>query len=166
MLWYGRSRSGVWHCPMLREAGVASRQKWTPAARRRICSMSCLSGTYQEASELCREWGLAGLAIEDSTVHAMVQELGAKTEQRAIQREEQPVPVPAVAVAPAALGVLMIDGCLLCFRGKDWGRSKPSETHVEWHEMKLGVYFNSEGTPAAAALPGGEASRQHPGCSR
>lgn len=129
---------------MLREAGITSRQKWTPAARRRICTMSCLSGTYQEASELCREWGLA---IEDSTVHAMVQELGAKAEQRATQREEQPVPVPAVAVAPATLGVLMIDGCLLRFRGKDWGRSKPSETHVEWHEMKLGVYFNSVGTP-------------------
>jgi hypothetical protein len=109
-----------------------------------------LSATYQEASELCGQWGLA---VEDSTVHALVREVGAKAEQLATQREERPVPLPPVPLAPAELGVLMIDGCQLRFRGEDWGRSKPSEKHVEWHEMKLGVYFNSEG-------PAGEQPRQ------
>lgn len=38
----------------------------------------------------------------------------------------------------------MVDGCLLRLRGEDWGKKKPSENHVQWREMKLGVYFKNQ----------------------
>jgi hypothetical protein len=132
---------------MLLEGGITGRSRFTPAARRRIAAAACLTGTFQEASEICQEWGLQA---DDSTVHSLVAKMGASADELALRREAAPVPVPEVPRAPAPFGVLMVDGCLLRFRGQDWGRKKPSETHVEWHELKLGVYFASDGQEATS----------------
>lgn len=145
-LWYGRDGRGRWHCPLLVHGGIGRRQTLTPALRRRLGAAAALSATYAEAAELCREFGLEA---DDSTLHRLVSAVGAKAQEQARERVQRPAAEAAPAAAPAPLGVVMLDGCMLRFRGADWGRAKPSENHVEWHEIKVGVYYRTD----AGAVP-------------
>lgn len=38
----------------------------------------------------------------------------------------------------------MIDGFLVRFRGVGWGQGKTTEPHVEWHELKTGVFYRQD----------------------
>ena len=163
-LWHGRDRKGRWHGPLLLEGGIGSRKQLTPGARRRACAAASLTGPYQEAAEICQEWGFE---VDDSILHRLVQEMGAKAETLAVQRLSHVRPAPAAAPppAPAALGVLLIDGCMLRFRGEDWGRTKPSENHVEWHEMKRLLHLGRRGRLREGGAPatGRQTGGQQPG---
>src|ERR1019366_10759367 len=46
--------------------------------------------------------------------------------------------------SPSELGVLMVDGCLMRYRGPGWGKKKTKKERVEWHELKLGVFYRHE----------------------
>jgi hypothetical protein len=129
--------------------GVRAHQEFTPAARRRLAFTVSASGTYAEAAELAAEWGVA---VDDSTLHALVQDLGARAEEQTARRLETPAPEREPERAPSALAVLMIDGCQLRYRGSGWGKTKPKEPRVEWHELKLGVCYRAE---QAAQTAGG-----------
>ena len=47
----------------------------------------------------------------------------------------------------------MLDGFQVRFRGPGWGRQKTVQSRVEWHEMKLGVFYGQE---QAVAKPRGQ----------
>jgi hypothetical protein len=38
----------------------------------------------------------------------------------------------------------MVDGCQMRYRGPGWGKKKTQEERVEWHELKLGVFYRLE----------------------
>lgn len=128
---------------------MRAHQQFTPAARRRLAFTVSASGTYAEAAELATQWGVP---VDDSTLHALVQELGARAEEQTLQRLETPAPEREPERAPSALAVLMIDGCQLRYRGPGWGKTRTKEARVEWHELKLGVFYREE---QAAQTAGG-----------
>jgi hypothetical protein len=45
---------------------------------------------------------------------------------------------------PSQLGVLMLDGFQVRFRGPGWGKKRTKKTRVEWHEEKIGVFYVQE----------------------
>jgi hypothetical protein len=128
---------------------VGVHQEFTPAARRRLAFTVSASGTYAEAAELATEWGVA---VDGSTLHALAQSVGARAEEQTAQRLATPAPEREPQRAPSALSVLLVDGCLLRFRGPGWGQTHPSEPRVAWHELKLGVFYREE---QAAQTAGG-----------
>ncbi len=128
---------------------MRAHQEFTPAARHRLAFTVSASGTYAEAAELATEWGVA---VADSTLHALAQEAGARAEQQTARRLETPAPERAPERAPSPLAVLMIDGCQMRYRGPGWGKTHPKEPRVEWHELKLGVFYREE---QAAQTAGG-----------
>ena len=139
---YGRDpRDQRWCCPLLEAWGVRAHQEFTPAVRRRLAFTLSASGTYAQAAELATEWGVA---VDDSTLHALAQEAGARAEEQTLRRLETPAPEREPGRAPSALSVLMIDGCQMRYRGSGWGKTNPKEPRVEWHELKLGVFYREE----------------------
>jgi len=139
---YGHDpRDGRWCCPLLEAWGLRVHQEFTPAARRRLAFTVSASGTYAEAAEVATEWGLP---VDDSTLHALAQQTGARAEEQTLRRLARPAPEREPARAASGLAVLMIDGCLLRFRGPGWGRTRPTQPPVEWHELKLGVFYREE----------------------
>ena len=120
---------------------MRAHQELTPALRRRLAFTVSASGSYAEAAELATEWGVA---VADSTLHALAQEAGARAEAQTLRRLETPAPEREPERAPSALGVLMVDGCLLRFRGPGWGQTHPQEPRAAWHELKLGVFYREE----------------------
>jgi hypothetical protein len=120
---------------------VSAHQEFTPAARRRLAFTASASGTHAEAAEVAAEWGLP---VDDATMPAPVQSAGARAEEQTGRRLASPPPGREPARAPSELAVLMIDGCLLRFRGPGWGRTRPTQPRVEWHELKLGVFCREE----------------------
>lgn len=93
------------------------------------------------AAQLARK---VGVPIEDSTVRALVQRLGARAEAqtqarlKTVPREKTPT------AAPSALAVVLFDGCQLRHRGAGWGKKKTPQPRVEWPEHKLGVFYRHE----------------------
>lgn len=126
-------RDRRWCCPLLEAWGVRAHQEFTPALRRRLAFTLSASGTYAEAAELATEWGVA---VADSTLHALAQEAGARAEEQTLRRLETPAPEHEPERAPSALSVLMVDGCQMRYRGPGWGQTHPQEPRVEWHELK------------------------------
>ena len=147
---YGRDpQDGRWGCPLLEAWGVRPHPEFTPVARRRLAFTVSASGTDAEAAELATEWGLA---VADSTLHALVRHAGARAEAQTARRVAAPAPEREPQRAPSGLAVRMVDGCLLRFRGPGWGRARPTQARVEWHELKLGVFYREE---QAAETAGG-----------
>jgi hypothetical protein len=139
---YGRDpRDQRWCCPLLEAWGVRAHQEFTPVARRRLAFTVSASGTYAEAAELATEWGVP---VDDSTLHALVQQVGSRAEEQTVHRLQAPPTEREPERAPSELAVLMIDGCLLRFRGEGWGAKAPAQPRVEWHELKLGVFYREE----------------------
>ncbi len=139
---YGRDpRDGRWCCPLLEAWGVGPHQEFTPAVRRRLAFTVSASGTYAEAAEVATEWGVP---VADATLHALVQNVGACAEAQTARRLETPAPERETGRAPSELAVLMIDGCQFRYRGPGWGKVNPREPRVEWHELKLGVFYREE----------------------
>ena len=147
---YGRDpRDRRWCCPLLEAWGGRAHQEFTPAARRRLAFTVSASGPYAEAAELATAWGGA---VDDSTLHALVAQLGVRAEAPTARRRETPPPEREPERAPSPLAVRLIDGCQMRYRGPGWGRKKTQKPRVEWPELKLGVFDREE--PAAPTAGG------------
>jgi hypothetical protein len=83
-------------------------------------------------------------SIDDSTLHGLVQRTGARAERQAQSRYENPPVERAPQRAPTDLAVLLADGCQMRYRGPGWGKKKTKKERVEWHELKLGVFYRHE----------------------
>ena len=116
-------------------------QKITPAFARKLCFTVTATGSYEEAAQVASQWAQT---VDDSTLHRLVQRLGARAVSQAQSRYEQPPSERLPQRAPSPLGVLMVDGCQIRYRGSGWGKKKTSKERVEWHELKLGVFYRHE----------------------
>jgi hypothetical protein len=120
---------------------VGPHQKITPGFAQKLCFMVTATGSYEEAAQAASQWACP---IDDSSLHGLVQRTGARAQEQARQRYEQ---VPAERLPQrtgSELGVLMVDGCQVRYRGEGWGKKKTKKERVEWHELKLGVFYRHE----------------------
>ena len=141
-VWQGKNPAdGRWGTPMRQRWNLTPHQQLSPALEDKLAYFASVTGTYEMAAQLARK---LGVPIEDSTVRALVQRLGARADEqlqarlKTVPREKTPVP------APSALAVVQFDGCQLRQRGPGWGKKKTSQPRVAWHEQKLGVFYRHE----------------------
>jgi hypothetical protein len=139
---YGQDRpTQQWLCPLLRHWGMGPHQKITPAWAEKLCFTVTATGSYEEAAQVASKWGEA---VDDSTLHTLVQRVGQRAEEQTEQRLEQ-APAERQPERPASrLAVLMVDGWMARFRGEGWGKRRTKKTRVDWHEMKTGVFYLHE----------------------
>jgi hypothetical protein len=120
---------------------LAAHQKLTPGFAEKLCFTATAIGSYEEAAQVAGKWAQS---IDDSTIHALVQRNGARAEEQAQIRYEQPPEERLPQSSPSALGVLMVDGGQMHYRGPGWGNKKTKKDRIEWHELKLGVFYRHE----------------------
>jgi len=139
---YGQvSGGGDWVCPQRQCWGVGPHQKMTPALQDKLCFTVTVTGSYESAAQLAGKWGCA---VDDATLHALAQRVGARAEEQVKQRVQSPAQERQPQQKASSLGVLLVDGWQVRHRGPGWGCAKTSQNRVEWHEMKMGVYYGIE----------------------
>jgi len=121
--------------------GLGNHQKITPSYAEKLCFTVTATGSYEEAAQVASKWAQD---MDDSTLHALVQRVGARAEAQAQQRYEQVPQERLPQRGDSELGVLLVDGCQMRYRGPGWGKKKTKKDRVEWHELKLGVYYRHE----------------------
>lgn len=142
VMWHGRNPAdGRWGCPLRQWWGLSAHQQLSPALEDKLAYFATVTGSYEAAAKLAAK---VGCPVEDSTIRAVVQRLGAKAEAQTQARLEQTPQEKSPARAPTPLAVLMVDGFQVRFRGPGWGKKKTQQTRVEWHEEKLGVFYRQE----------------------
>jgi hypothetical protein len=147
---YGLDRqTGQWLSPVPRAWGLGPHQKLTPGFAEKLCFTVTATGCYEEAAQVVSKWSGP---MDDSTLHSLVQRMGAQAEEQRKERAEQSPKERQPQRAASALAVLMIDGWQVRHRGAGWGRKRTTKPRVEWHEMKTGVFYLQE---QAAQTQGG-----------
>jgi hypothetical protein len=121
--------------------GLAPHQQLSPALEDKLAYFATVTGSYEAAAKLADK---VGCRVEDSTIHALVQRLGARAEAQTQERLAQSPSEKTAHRAATALAVLMLDGFQVRQRGLGWGRKKTAHPRVEWHEMKIGVFYRQE----------------------
>lgn len=132
---------GHWGCPMRQRWGLQSRQRLSPALEDRLAFTLTATTSYAQAAALAGKWGVRA---DDSTLHELARRLGARAEAQTQARLQTPPPESQPQRAPTALAVLEIDAWLVRHRGPGWGRKKTQKPRVEWHEMKIGLFYRHE----------------------
>jgi hypothetical protein len=117
--------------------GLTRHQQLSLALEDKLAFTLTAAPSYEEAAALAQKWGSS---VTGSALHALAQRLGTRAEA---QTQTQQI-IPPVELhpqrAPTKLGVLMLDGWQVRQRGPGWGKKKTTQTRVEWHEWKTGVY--------------------------
>jgi hypothetical protein len=146
---YGRHpQTRQWMSPVRVLWGLAPRQKISPQLADRAVYTALETDAFARAAKMAAKWGTP---IAASTIHKLVQQMGARAQTQNQAREEQLLDparqTPALAPRPNGLAifslVIMMDGFMARERGPDWGL-KPAEapgSRVEWHEVKAGTIF-------------------------
>jgi hypothetical protein len=130
-----------WGCPVRERWGLTAHQQLSLGLEDKLAFTLTATSSYADAAALAQKWGSP---VADSTLHALAQRLGARAEAQTQQRLEQPPEEGEPARAPTELAVLMLDGWQVRHRGPGWGKQKSSQSRVEWHEWKTGVYYRQE----------------------
>ena len=141
-VWYGYDPGGRrWGCPIRQHWGLSAHQQLSPTLEDKLAFTVSATGSYAQAAAVSAKWGTPA---DDSSLHALAQRLGARAEEQTrvrlqtLPKEQQP------QRAPTAVAVLQIDAWLVRHRGPGWGKEKTQKPRVEWHEMKMGVFYRHE----------------------
>ena len=130
-----------WGCPLRERWGLSDHQQMSLGLEDKLAFTVTATASYEEAAAVAGKWGVA---VDDSTLHALAQRLGARAEART-QSGLRSVPAERESKRAAApLAVLMLDGWQVRQRGPGWGRKKTRKPRVEWHEWKTGVFYRHE----------------------
>jgi hypothetical protein len=141
-VWHGKDPAdGHWGCPLRERWVLSAHQQLSPALEDKLAYFGTVTVSYEAAAKLA---GKVGIGVEDSTICALVQRLGAKAEAQTQARLKTPPPEKHPERPASALAVLMLDGFQVRFRGPGWGKPKTDQPRVEWHESKLGVFYRQE----------------------
>jgi hypothetical protein len=130
-----------WGSPIRQRWGLTAHQQLSPALQDKLAFTATHTGTYEQAAAVAGKWGSA---VDPSTLHALVQRLGARAEEQTQLRLAQTPAEKEPRRAPTALAVLMLDGWQVRQRGPGWGKKKTKKPRVEWHELKTGVFYRQE----------------------
>lgn len=141
-VWHGKDPAdGHWGCPLRERWGLSAHQQLSPALEDKLGYFGTVTVSYEAAAQLAAK---VGIGVEDSTICALVQRLGAKAEAQTQARLKTPPQETHPERPASALAVLMLDGFQVRFRGPGWGKPKTQKPRVEWHEEKLGVFYLQE----------------------
>jgi hypothetical protein len=121
---------------------MAPHQKITPGFADKLCFTATATGSYEEAAQVASRWTQG--TVSRSTVHQLVQRLGALAEQQTQQRVATVNSEVLPQRAASQLAVVMVDGWMVRQRGPGWGCKKTQQNRVEWHELKTGVFYLQE----------------------
>jgi hypothetical protein len=140
---YGQDPStGQWLCPLQLQWGLRPHQKITPGFADKLCFTVTATGSYEEAAQVAGHWTQS--PVNDSTLHQLVHRMGARAEEQTLKRVATIPPQVSAQRRASPLAVLMVDGWMVRQRGPGWGKKKSKKPHVEWHEMKTGVFYLHE----------------------
>jgi Uncharacterised protein family (UPF0236) len=140
---YGQSAvRGQWVCPLQRHWGLQPHQKLTPSFADKLCFTATATGSYEEAAAVAAHWIQSPMS--HSTVHKLVQRMGALAEEQTQQRLDSAPPQRYPQRRASALALLMVDGWMVRQRGPGWGKKHSKKAHVEWHEIKTGIFYLHE----------------------
>jgi len=141
-VWYGKDPgSGRWGCPMWQRWGLRPHQEMSPGLEDKLAFTVTNTLCYRGAAEVAGKWGCG---VDDATLHALTQRLGERAEQ---QTQERLVAVPQEREpqrAGSKLAVFMLDGWQARYRGPGWGKKRTQKKRVEWHEVKVGIFYLQE----------------------
>ena len=141
-VWQGKDpQDQHWGCPIREKWGLKPHQQMSAALEDRLGFTATLAGSYEQAALLANKWGCE---VDDSVLHGLVQRLGSKAEAQTQERLKKVAPERQPERAASELGVLMVDGWHVRFRGPGWGKKKTKQERVEWRELKTGVFYLQE----------------------
>ena len=136
---HGQDRSDEhWGCPIRERWGLRPHQELSPWLEEKLAFTATATATYEEAAAVATKWG-SGVAA--STVHALIQRLGQEAEQKTQQRLQSLPQVLHRGRRASELAVFELDGWMVRQRGPGWGKKKTKKKRVEWHELKMGVFY-------------------------
>jgi hypothetical protein len=137
--WYGWDpASRKWGYPIRQVWGLSSHQEMSPGLEDKLAFTLTATSSYSEAAALAQKWGCA---VDDSTLHALAQRLGRRAEEQTQKRLATMALEWTPQRAAAELGVFMLDGWQARYRGPGFGKKRTRQKRVEWHEVKLGVFY-------------------------
>lgn len=110
----------------------------SPALEDRLAFTVTATGSYEEAAALAQKWACP---VDDSSLHRLVQRLGQRAEEQTERRLKQVPQEMAGQRAASEVAIFMLDGWLARYRGPGWGKKRSKKNHVEWHEIKTGVFY-------------------------
>lgn len=136
-----------WGCPLREHWGLNGHQQLSLALEDKLAFTVTATDSYEQTAAVAGKWGVA---VDDSTLHALTQRLGARAEActRAALKTSPAEREPERA--PTKLAVLMLDGWQVRQRGPGWGKKKTQQPRVEWHEWKTGVFYRHAQAGATA----------------
>lgn len=142
-VWHGQDpQDQHWGIPIREAWRLQAHQQMSPALEDKLAFTGTLAGSYEAAALVAGKWGCA---VDGSVIHALVQRLGNRAEgQRQPRLQQGPPPENQPQRGASELAVLMIDGWFARFRGGGWGKKQSRQEHVEWHEIKTGVFYLQE----------------------
>jgi hypothetical protein len=142
-VWRGKDpQAGRWGIPIREVWGLSAGQRMSPALEEKLVFTATLAGSYEGSAQVAGKWGCP---VDDSVIHALVQRLGERAEAQVQARLQSALPPQKPQPGRSSeLGVLMLDGWFARFRGPGWGQKKSPAEHVEWHEIKTGIFYLQE----------------------
>lgn len=140
--WYGWDpQRRTWGCPVREYWGLRARQQLSPGLEDQLAFTVTATGSYQEAALVAEKWGSP---IDAWGLHVLTERLGQRAEEQT-QARLQTLPVEiAPQRAAAEVAIFMLDGWMGRFRGPGWGKKRTQKKRVEWHELKIGVFYMQE----------------------
>ncbi len=130
-----------WGCPVREHWGLSSHQQLSLALEDKLAFTVTATSSYEEAAAVAGKWGVP---VDDSTLHALTQRLGARAQASLQEALKTPPQERQPQRAPTPLAVLMLDGWQVRQRGPGWGKKTTKQPRVEWHEWKTGVFYRHE----------------------
>jgi hypothetical protein len=120
---------------------LSSHQEMSPGLEDKLAFTLTATAAYSEAAAVAQKWGCQ---VDDSTLHTLAQRLGTRAEQQNQQRLDTLSRELTPQRAASELAVFMLDGWQARYRGPGFGKQKTNQKRVEWHEVKLGVFYLQE----------------------
>lgn len=137
--WYGWDpATGHWGYPLRHTWGLSSHQEMSPGLEDKLGFTLTATAAYEEAAAVAQKWGCP---VAASTLYVLAPRLGARAEAQTQARLATLAPALTPQRAASELAVFMLDGWQARFRGLGWGKKKTKYKRVEWHEVKLGVFY-------------------------
>ena len=140
--WYGQDpATGQWGYPIRQTWGLTSHQEMSPGLEDKLAFTLTATSSYSEAMAVAQKWGCP---VDDSTLYVLGQRLGQRAQQQTQKRLETAVQEQMPQRAASELAVFMMDGWQARYRGPGFGKKKTKKKRVEWHEVKMGVFYLQE----------------------
>ena len=146
---YGRDReSGEMVIPIRERLGLQAYQAMSPVLQDYLCFLAITCMSFGRAAESAKK---IGIQVDGSQIQRLAQRAGETAEEQAHQRTSSAFNFrkrkEIVRKAQLELEgerfslVLMLDGMMLRYRGKDWGMKPASASgeRVAWNELKAGL---------------------------